>query len=148
MVCEKTSNYTFCVESLYSDHHTPNADPYALAYVAFRLAYRNATSTRDYIAELLNNASCSSCHHHKILVRCEDDYKEAVSAIEKGYKDLNSQTYLELDYLAGVASDDAEDCQDSFQGKTGYHYYSMIEFMNKDFKGLCQICVAISKLLA
>ncbi|KAE9594790.1 putative pectinesterase inhibitor domain-containing protein [Lupinus albus] len=29
--CVKTSNYSFCIESLYSYNHTPDTDEYALA---------------------------------------------------------------------------------------------------------------------
>ena len=140
-VCAKTSNYSFCVESLYSDPHTPQSDQYGLAYVAFRLAYLNATGTSDYIAKLVKKATSS--HYHMLLQRCAHDYKEAVSAIETAYNDLNSETFFELADLAAVASDGAEDCQATFKGTT---HYSMLDFMNNALKGLCEICVVISKL--
>lgn len=44
----KTSNYSFCIESLYSDPHAQESDSYGLAYVALRLEYLNATSTREW----------------------------------------------------------------------------------------------------
>ncbi|XP_061344312.1 cell wall / vacuolar inhibitor of fructosidase 2-like [Gastrolobium bilobum] len=139
-VCSKTSNYSFCIESLYSDPHTPESDQYGLAYVAFRLAYLNATGTSDYIKKLLKKANSSSYRMH--LQRCDRDYKKAVSAIETAYNDLNSETFFELADLAGVASHGAEDCQATFLGSL----HSPLDFMNNALKGLCEICVVISKL--
>ncbi|TKY72299.1 Pectinesterase inhibitor [Spatholobus suberectus] len=136
-VCAKTSNYSFCVESLYSDPHAPDSDRYGLAYVAFRLAYLNATSTRDYITKLLKKASSTPYRMH--LQKCASDYEKAISAIEIAYNDLNSETFFDLADLAGVASHGAEDCQATFKG-------SPLDFMNNALKGLCEICVVISKL--
>ncbi|KAK7246050.1 hypothetical protein RIF29_40908 [Crotalaria pallida] len=138
-VCAKASNYSFCIESLYSDPQTPKSDTYGLAYVAFRLAYLNATSTRDYIEKLLKKANSSNRMH---LQKCDSDYKKAVSAIETAYNDLNSETFFELADLAGDASHAAEDCQATIKGT----HHSMIHFLSDSLKGLCEICVVISKL--
>ncbi|XP_027338242.1 cell wall / vacuolar inhibitor of fructosidase 2-like [Abrus precatorius] len=139
-VCGKTSNYTFCIESLYSDPNASESDSYGLAYVAFRLAYLNATNTRDYIRKLLNKATSSQYRMH--LQRCAFDYEKAISAIETAYNDLNSETFFELADLAGVASHGAEDCQATFRGT----HHCPLCFMNNALEGLCQICVVISKL--
>ncbi|THG08654.1 hypothetical protein TEA_015524 [Camellia sinensis var. sinensis] len=56
-ICKNTTNYRFCVESLYSDPRTPTADSYVLAYVSFDLAYLNASHTEDYIDMLFNNTT-------------------------------------------------------------------------------------------
>ncbi|KAJ7967881.1 Pectinesterase inhibitor [Quillaja saponaria] len=140
-VCKKTSNYSFCVESLYSDPHTPDADRYSLAYVSFCLAYLNATNTRDYITKLLKHANSSHHHYQQDLQRCAGDYKKAVSAIEMAYNDLNSETFFELADLAGVAAHSAENCQANFKGT-----HSSLTSRNKALKGLCEICVVVSKL--
>ncbi|KAK4264109.1 hypothetical protein QN277_029443 [Acacia crassicarpa] len=139
-VCVKTSNYTFCVESLYSDPHTPEADSYGLAVIAFRLAYINATTTRDYILKLLKKASSNSSIRRN-LQRCASDYYKAVSAIETAYNDLNSETFFELADLAAVASRSADDCEASYKRTRNSPFTSL----NKALKGLCEICVAISK---
>ncbi|KAK7303465.1 hypothetical protein RJT34_14372 [Clitoria ternatea] len=138
-VCAKTSNYTFCVESLYSDPHASESDTYGLAIVAFRLAYRNATSTKDYITELLKKASSSS---HMLLQKCLTDYEKAISAIETAYNDLNSESFSALADYAGDASRGALDCQATLKGYNN----SLLHFMNNAVKGLCQICLVISKL--
>ncbi|KAG5105138.1 hypothetical protein JHK82_042108 [Glycine max] len=44
---------------IYSDPHAPDSDSYGLAYVALRLAYLNATSTRGCITKLLKKATSS-----------------------------------------------------------------------------------------
>jgi len=140
-VCAKTSNYSFCVESLYSDPHTPESDRYGLAYVTFRLAYLNATSTNDYITKLLKKAASSSQYRMRLQM-CASDYEKAIFAIETAYNDLNSETFFELADLAGDASRAAQDCQATFKGT----HYCPLDFMNIALKGLCEICVVISKL--
>lgn len=139
-VCAKTSNYSFCIESLYSGPHTPESDRYGLVFVAFRLAYLNATGTRDYITKLLNKVT--STQYHMQLEKCGSDYEKAISAIETAYNDLNSETFFELADLASVASHGAQDCQDTFKGC----HHSPLDFMNNALKGICETCVVISKL--
>lgn len=139
-ICKKTSNYTFCVESLYADPRTPNADRYSLAYITFGLAYVNASTTQDYVAELLKK---EAEHDRKQrLRRCQRDYNNAVSSLETAYNDLNSETFFELADLAGDAARSAKDCQAAFNG-THYH---PLDTRNKNLKGLCEICVVVSKL--
>lgn len=139
-VCNQTSNYSFCVESLYSDPHTPDADTYMLAYVSFRLAYLNATATQDRIAVLLKHAASGQLSQH--LHRCSRDYKKATSKLEQAYNDLDSETFFELVDLAGAAAHAAADCQAAFKGTT----YSSLATMNKNLKGLSEICIVVSKL--
>lgn len=63
----------------------------------------------------------------------------AISAIETSYNDLNSETFFEL----AVASHSAEDyCQATFKGC----HHCPLDFMNNALKGLCEICVVVSKL--
>jgi len=65
----------------------------------------------------------------------------AISAIETSYNDLNSETFFEL----AVASHSAEDyCQATFKGC----HHCPLDFMNNALKGLCEICVVVSKLFA
>ncbi|KAI4296092.1 hypothetical protein L6164_036080 [Bauhinia variegata] len=139
-VCAKTSNYSFCVESLYSDPHAAEADAYWLADIAFRLAYVNATSTQNHILELLKKST--SGDYRGRLQRCGSDYKKAVSAIEMGLNDLNSESFDLLAGYADHAAHAASDCQSAFEGSPN----SPLTYMNNAFKGLCEICVVISKL--
>jgi pectinesterase inhibitor-like protein len=138
-ICNQTSNYTFCVDSLYSDPRTPAAEAYVLAYVSFRLAYLNATATQDRIAVLLKHAASGQSQH---LHRCNHDYKKATSALEQAYIDLDSETFFELADLAGAAAHAADDCQATFMGTD----YTSLATMNKNLKGLSEICVVVSKL--
>ncbi|KAF3451921.1 hypothetical protein FNV43_RR08017 [Rhamnella rubrinervis] len=141
-ICKKTSNYTFCVESLYADPRTPNADRYTLAYITFGLAYVNATATQDYIAQLLKKKAGHEHDRKQRLRRCQRDYNKAVSSLEAAYNDLNSETFFELADLAGDAARSSKDCQAAFNG-THYH---PLGSRNRDLKGLCEICVVVSKL--
>ncbi|KAF7827542.1 putative clathrin assembly protein [Senna tora] len=140
-VCAKTSNYTFCMKSLYSNRHTPGADRNRLADIGFRLAYINASRTRQHIGELLKKAT-SSGNYKRHLQVCASDYDKAVSAIGNALIDLNSETFFELADLAGTASRSAHHCEATFEGT----HKSPLTFMNNDLKGLCEICVVISKL--
>ncbi|OAY42778.1 pectinesterase inhibitor 8 [Manihot esculenta] len=137
-ICKRTSNYSFCVESLYSDSHTSNADQYTLAFTAVRLAYVFANSTRAHISQLLKNDS----QHRKPLQRCILGYDQAVSALEKAYNDLNSETFFELADFADQAAASANDCEAAFQGNPS----PPLGNRNKDLKGLCEICGIIGKL--
>lgn len=139
-ICKKTSNYTFCVDSLYADPRTPNADRYTLAYITFGLAYINATTTQDYITELLKKKAEKD--RKKRLRRCQRDYNKAVSSLATAYNDLNSETFFELADLACDAARSAKDCQAGFNGT----HYDPLGTRNKDLKGLCEICVVVSKL--
>ncbi|KAF9676499.1 hypothetical protein SADUNF_Sadunf08G0008300 [Salix dunnii] len=139
-VCNQTSNYTFCVETLYSDPRTPEADSYTLAFIAFGAAYTNANSTRDYIAELLKNNS--SQDYHSRLGICSHDYLRAVSKLEEAYNDLNSETFFGLAKLAGVASKASDHCQNAFRGISSPPLGSR----NGDLKRLCEIGAVIAKL--
>lgn len=142
-VCAKTSNYSLCVETLYSDPHTPDADRFGLAAVAFHLAYLNATATKDYIDNLLKKNSTSKSQYHKDLQKCASDYEKVVSAIETACNDLNSESYYDLADFVGVASHRADDCQHALKGE----HDSLLHSVNNDLKkGLCEICVVISKL--
>lgn len=144
-VCKKTSNYTFCVESLYADSRTPRADSYGLAFVVFGMSYVNASRTQDIIAELSKKAKRGGIHYQPLLTRlqsCSRDYAKAVSALEMAYNDLNSETFFELAEMAGVASKSAEVCQARF----GKSHHSPLTIRNRDLKGLCEICVVVSKL--
>ncbi|KAJ6767574.1 hypothetical protein OIU74_021442 [Salix koriyanagi] len=139
-VCNQTSNYTFCVEALYSDRRTPDADSYTLAFIAFGVAYANANSARDYIAELLKNTSGQD--YHSRLEICGHDYLRAVSKLEEAYNDLNSETFFGLAKLAGVASKASDHCQDAFRGISSPPLGSR----NGDLKRLCEIGAVIAKL--
>lgn len=144
-VCHSTSSFSLCVESLYTDPRTPSANRYVLAYISFRLAFLNASSSQDHIAKLLKHtkakAKAKAGPTQQVLRRCYHDYSKAVSALSSAYNDLNSETFSELVDWAGAASLAADDCQ--LVVKTTY---PPLTTMNLDLKRLCEICVAVSKL--
>ncbi|KAJ6909021.1 sucrose-phosphatase 2-like isoform X1 [Populus alba x Populus x berolinensis] len=140
-VCNQTSNYTFCVEALYSDSRAPDADSYTLAFISFGLAYSNANNARDYyIAELLKNTSGQDYHFR--LETCRHDYLRAVSKLGEAYNDLNSETFFGLAELAGIASRASDHCRDAFKGISSPPLGSR----NGDLKRLCEIGATIAKL--
>ncbi|KAJ8769887.1 hypothetical protein K2173_008969 [Erythroxylum novogranatense] len=136
-VCHQTSDYSFCINSLFSDHRTPEADEYTLAYISVGLAYLNATATRGYVNKLLRRTSS-----YRRLMKCSRDYVKAVSALETAYNDLNSETFFELADLANDAAHAADNCEVSVQGIRP----PPLGKRNRDLKGLCQICAVVAKL--
>ena len=140
-VCRHTSNYTFCASTLAADPRTPSADSYALAFVAFEIAYKNASATRAAASALLRRAG-ADVSRRQSLERCGAEYDGAVAALEMAYNDLNSETFFELADLAGEASRRAGKCDAAFKGVKD----RPLAGRNKALKALCEICVAVSKL--
>ncbi|KAJ4829675.1 hypothetical protein Tsubulata_047993 [Turnera subulata] len=141
-VCRQTSNYTFCVNSLYSDPNTPSADDQIkLAYIAFDLAYDGANQTQDYITQLLKNTAGPGRQVvYQSLKRCSQDYDNAMKALFAAFGDLDSETYFWLADYSSKASQAADDCQSAFRQITSPSLTSR----NHDLKGLCEICLATS----
>ncbi|KAK7246051.1 hypothetical protein RIF29_40909 [Crotalaria pallida] len=135
-VCAKTSDYSFCIESLYSDSRTAKADHITLAYVSFDLAYHNATDTSNYIVENLIKKATSEDDRIR-LTKCADDYEEAELELATAHNDLDSETYDALADYGGKASFAVERCQANTKGTTHSKLYSR----NNDFKGLCEIFI-------
>ncbi|KAJ0082487.1 hypothetical protein Patl1_09633 [Pistacia atlantica] len=133
-VCNQTSNYTFCVEALYTDPRTPDADRYSLAYVSFGLAYVNATTTQDRITKLLKNAT--TVHDRDGLQTCQSDYKKAINALQSAFNDLDSETFFTLSGLANDTAKAAAHCQT---------HYPPLTSKTKELNHLSEICIAISK---
>ncbi|XP_057432869.1 pectinesterase inhibitor-like [Lotus japonicus] len=135
-VCAKTSNYSLCVETLYSDPHTPEADIFGLTTIAFRLAHTNATDTRDYLHALLVKYPTWD------LQKCARDYEKAVFEFERAFKDLKSRSYSFLPGYVRVASHGADDCQHASKAIPGHDV--LLADVNNALKGLCEICLVIS----
>lgn len=139
-VCKQTSDYKFCISALNSDPRTPGADQFTLAYVAFGLAYRKASSTQGQITSLLRN-STGPVHQH--LKQCQGYYATAIVKIREALANLDSETYDGLDGLATKAGDGAIDCESAFKGTK-----SPLTDSNKDLKGLSEICAAVAHLFS
>ncbi|KAJ8759652.1 hypothetical protein K2173_009732 [Erythroxylum novogranatense] len=142
-ICNRTSDYSFCVNALYSDSRTPEADLYILAFISVGLADISGTVTRDYINTLLKNSSSHGDEYYQRLLTCSDDYNKAVLAIETAYSDLNFESFYGFPYLAGKASAAVEDCEAGFHGILS----PPLGDRNHDLKVLCEIFSVVGKLL-
>ncbi|XP_010052515.2 cell wall / vacuolar inhibitor of fructosidase 2-like [Eucalyptus grandis] len=144
-VCGGTGDPRFCAAALYSDPRTPTADAYSLAYVAFGLAYLNATRTGDHISRILSSPSLA--HRSPALAgglqSCRRGYAAAVTKLAAAYNDLNSETFADLAGYAGSAARAAGDCDGAFGGSP---YAPLVAGRNRDLRRLCEICAAVSKL--
>ncbi|KAE9591551.1 hypothetical protein Lal_00039108 [Lupinus albus] len=138
-VCANTSDYSFCIKSLYSDPRTANANRVVLAYVAFGLAYLDAISTSEYIEKLISKTISRGDRVN--LEDCAADYEKAESKLLIAHNDLDSETYYALGDYAGNASLAVEHCQGIIK-----ETYPKLHSRNHDFKGLCEIFIVVSKL--
>lgn len=142
-VCKNTTNYNLCVEALYSDPRTPTADRYVLAYISFDLAYVNATATRAYIDQLLeNNKNTNSSRELIGLKSCQGYYEKAVRDLAEAINDLDSETFFELGMFANDSGHAARNCEFSFHGNPPLN----LSAMNSNLRVLCNICFVVSKL--
>ncbi|CAK9177170.1 unnamed protein product [Ilex paraguariensis] len=142
----KTLPTTLSVRRLFIPTHVPpTADRYVLAYIAFDLAYVNATHTNDYIGSLLKNVATTN--HSKRpelarqLQRCHGFYGQAVQVPAEALNDLDSETYFNLGLLAVAADHSARDCEVTFNA------HSSLSRMNQNLRNLSKICLVVSKLL-
>ncbi|CAI0392659.1 unnamed protein product [Linum tenue] len=138
-ICKTTTDYPLCVEALYADDRTPEADRYVMAFISVGLAYTNATGTRSYISGLAKD------HTGRVdrmrLDRCGSDYDAAISRLEIAYNDLNSETYFGLANLSGEAARNATDCQAVFSKST----WRPLGNRNRVLLVLCQVIAYIGK---
>ncbi|XP_030519340.2 cell wall / vacuolar inhibitor of fructosidase 2-like [Rhodamnia argentea] len=139
-ICNQTTPYyKFCKDALNSDPRTSGADGAKLAYVAFSLANRNASSTRDQITSLQSN-STGPVHLH--LEQCRLDYATAIVKTTLALTDLDWETYGRLSYFASMTRDQAKDCELAFKGTK-----SPLTDNNNNLYGLSVICVVLAKWL-
>ncbi|KAL2475799.1 Cell wall/vacuolar inhibitor of fructosidase 2 [Abeliophyllum distichum] len=140
-VCKNTTNFSFCQASVYSDPRAPVADRYVLSYIAFGLAYKNATNTSDYIDFTLKSIKEGAKPEIiEALQKCQGDYKEAIRALSEALNNLDSETFYGLDKLSLDVENSARSCEAGFQG------HSPISEKNQNLINLSNICYVVSKL--
>ncbi|XP_058202720.1 cell wall / vacuolar inhibitor of fructosidase 2-like [Rhododendron vialii] len=142
-VCNTTTIYEFCVDALYSNPRTPTIhDPYSLAYISFTLAIVNATDARLNMQILLKSNSSRSLYS-KPLRRCVQLYGEAAETLGRALNDMNSDDYYDLAPYAADCTRKADNCQAAFGGRATD---SRLSRMNRDFRGLAEICIVVSNI--
>ncbi|CAN1178475.1 Cell wall / vacuolar inhibitor of fructosidase 2 [Linum perenne] len=136
-LCKKTASYPLCVEALYADPRTPDADRTTMAFISVGLAYKNATGTRTYISGLRGGGRVGQ----ERLKICGSGYDVAVSNMERADNDLNSETYFGLADLAKEAADAARHCQAVFAKST----WQPMGNRNRVLTVLCEVVALIGK---
>ncbi|XP_047944542.1 cell wall / vacuolar inhibitor of fructosidase 2-like [Salvia hispanica] len=131
-VCRNTTDFAFCRAAVYSDPRAPGADRYELIDIIFRLAYRNASDTRGYIAGKVKSGAGE-------LKKCLGDYDKAVAILEGMLNDLNSESYFDLDSRSLDIQSRVIDCGKGLRiGVIARRNQNMLKFAN--------MCYAVSKL--
>lgn len=133
-VCRKTIDFEFCRAAVYSDSHASGADRYELIDIIFRLAYRAASDTRDFIAGQVKSGGGAGLH------RCLDDYNRAVQTLGQVLNDLNSESYYDLDSRSLEVQNEVNDCDKGAKGR------SAVTQRNQNMLKYASMCYAVSKL--
>lgn len=111
--CEQANHKDFCIELLKSDRNSPKADLRGLAYIALRLAEKNATATSYFIQQTLSKSENESDAYQQALLDCSEHYITAVELIEDSISALVSGVYIDVAKLAKAAVADLDVCDAS-----------------------------------
>ncbi|KDP27948.1 hypothetical protein JCGZ_19028 [Jatropha curcas] len=139
-ICKKTPFYDLCVSSL--NPQSPVSDVKTVASTLANLILSNATDTLSYIQGLIKEGADPQLQ--KPLANCAELYipvvrynlPQAIDALTRGRFGFTS-------YLLSDAGKQADDCEKSFSGSN----QSPLSFRNKLVSNLCDVAVAILKLL-
>ncbi|KAL3742400.1 hypothetical protein ACJRO7_017815 [Eucalyptus globulus] len=131
-VCKQTPDYkfcgstsaskqptAFCITSLCSDPHAPDADDYTSAHITF------GPSEHQYIQQRRND-------YEKVALKCE-----------KALGDLDLQSFFGSADLAMIAGKGTNNCKSAFRRSP-----SSMSDNNRDLKGFSKTCVAMANLFA
>ncbi|CAN1850388.1 hypothetical protein LINPERHAP1_LOCUS39850 [Linum perenne] len=144
--CKKTSSPSLCEVTLFSHQGTSRArDAFTLAYIAVRLSYLNATSTHNYINDLLKNPHGSGGEVGRQRLRvCESRYSLALGLVSSMDEDINDDTYSNLAYLARAAKAHVKGCEAAFVKAT----WQPMGNLNQVMEVLFEVIVAIGTSVA
>ncbi|KAL3531494.1 hypothetical protein ACH5RR_010816 [Cinchona calisaya] len=117
--CEQANHKDFCISLLKSDRNSAKADLRGLAYIALRLAEKNATATSLFIKETLNKSDRESGTYQQALLDCSEHYITAVELIEDSISSLVSDVYNDVAKLAKAAVADLDACDESVKEQGG-----------------------------
>ncbi|KAL5996237.1 hypothetical protein ACLOJK_026311 [Asimina triloba] len=137
-ICKRTKDYDSCTKALNSDPRTPTADLPIFAQIALDLTSRSASSTSQYIADLVAKNPADK----KDFDVCVKDYRDAASHIAKAYKLLKSKSYGAVKKVAEAVGNDGVGCEDSWKGKT-----SPLTSRNKALELLASIVAVVADLV-
>ncbi|CAI9105395.1 OLC1v1004306C1 [Oldenlandia corymbosa var. corymbosa] len=141
--CEQANHKAFCINLLNSDKNSQGADLRGLAYIALRLAEKNATATSLFIKLTLNKPEAAGSDG---LTECSELFVSAVELIEDSISSLVSDKYDDVNNLAKSAAAELDTCDGSLQGQVG----SALEVANKnrDIRLLINTALTIARVAA
>ncbi|CAI9755069.1 unnamed protein product [Fraxinus pennsylvanica] len=140
-ICKNTTNVSFCMSAIFSDPLASSADRYVLSYIVFGQAYKNATSTKNFIG--LSLKSMKSDENRRVLSgmqKCQGFYEDAIRALSEVMNNLDSETFYGLDKAAIDVESSIRACEASFSGQ------SPMSQKNQNLVELLKICFAVSQL--
>ncbi|GFP94146.1 putative invertase inhibitor [Phtheirospermum japonicum] len=141
-VCQNTTDFDFCHQTIYSDPRAPTADRIVLAYIIFGKTYLNATNTQTQIQHKITENEGGKSDVLNGLKSCVGYYTNAIGALSQVLGNLDSESYNGLDKLSTEAQGYASDCEKGFNSTTG----SPMTKENVDFIKLTNICYVVAML--
>ncbi|XP_073137669.1 uncharacterized protein [Henckelia pumila] len=150
-VCKSTTGEAFChaVQRLDPRKNTiEDDDLYGLALVAFSLTYFEATTTKNFIHSWLGSekgGDPKQAGMRRGMLHCEADYKQAIGALQKSFKDLINGNFERVVKWAKYVKHSGEACAEALHGYPADAYMAN---NNQDFIDFAHICVVFSKYLS
>ncbi|GER52808.1 plant invertase/pectin methylesterase inhibitor [Striga asiatica] len=142
-VCSNTSDFRFCMRTLYADRRAHKADRVVIAYIAFSTAFNRANATIDLIRARISSGANVKPEVLAGLMGCRGNYTEAGQAMMEALGNLDSDTYYGFDRLAGKADSGAKACEGGFGPKP-----SPMAKENGDMMKLANICSVVANLFS
>ncbi|GFQ02766.1 pectinesterase inhibitor [Phtheirospermum japonicum] len=141
-VCRNTTDFSFCLKTIYSDPRAPTADRIVLAYIAFGNAYLNSSNTQTQIQLKITDAENGKSDVLDGLKSCMGHYTKAIGALSQGAGKLGLGSYYGFDKLSIEAQSHVRDCEKGFNATIG----SPMTKENVDVIKLTNICNVVAQL--
>jgi len=117
--CNKTPNYTLCIQYLKSDNSSSDASVLQLAIIMFRVMGDKSVTTLTKINQILPTIPPVNPHAHVALLQCVNLYKSievfnarnGINALERDAEPKRAE------YFANQAIDKANKCEVHFNGR-------------------------------
>uniref|UniRef100_A0A6N2LUH1 Pectinesterase inhibitor domain-containing protein n=1 Tax=Salix viminalis TaxID=40686 RepID=A0A6N2LUH1_SALVM len=111
-VCRQMEDYGFCNRVFHENMESPEIDHVGLAAIAMEQTITNATSTHEYISDLLRRTTEKSLRN--VLVACENAFGIVESSFGAAMQSFHRKEYEDMLKLEHVAPRAQASCETSF----------------------------------
>ncbi|KAL0009010.1 hypothetical protein SO802_010512 [Lithocarpus litseifolius] len=111
-VCQKTSDYDYCLSALLSNNQSTTATPYTLGIISNDLTLAVIQDTNREIADLFLNFT-DPVDVTRIL-NCQKNIKDAYQKVQNARLDASQKSYSEEYKLIAAALEQTIDCKNQY----------------------------------